>query len=556
MAATSRISDIIPGLYYKKPNDLIKFVNALDVEIAELEKQISGITDLINVDKCPDDKLIYLAGLTGCPLIGTNPAFWRRQIKSWPYILKLKGTKRSLELVLNTIDADNWNIKTFFRNSNGDYTTEKPDGEPFKDFQGVWCNSRTHYFAVELTMSKDFVERENYSWDIDDIKEKLNFWINNGKPFHSELLYLTVYSPKLIPDDHICRWDFCTWEHLIIKNYNWGLLDASENIFDYNPVIKRYFDNELFTIHDTAFWDTNAWGCIPVRLLQNGSCSESAVIANLEWGDGENALLYPNLWDYSKWDYTALFNRSFGHISERTFDADTGLNAIEQITNAVSELRILYDARTHWDNSTWCEIENWCDNFVEDIAQSFSYENILEATLSIPVNYLWDKNLTWDDYDAWENTNITFEPALWDKYSWDKIPLKTPVIEPKWTIYAEDEANSTHDADFWKEIVQKKFNVSLNLDSEAKSHEIKSEFSNNISYSHDGGNISENHEYNRILDIYEVHDKSLWDINNWDNIRVKPFELLPEWLLSKQEQQEIIDGIAIWDVNIWDGIEI
>ena len=110
-----RISDIIPSLYYQNPNDLIKFVDALDVEVNLLEKQVAGITDLINVDKCPDDKLVYLAALTNCPLIGNDPILWRRQIKNWPYLLKMKGTELSLDIFLNSIGATVHNVRTFFK---------------------------------------------------------------------------------------------------------------------------------------------------------------------------------------------------------------------------------------------------------------------------------------------------------------------------------------------------------------------------------------------------------------------------------------------------------
>ena len=50
-----RISDIIPQLYYANNNDLIRFIDCLDAEFKELELKVKGITDLINIDKCPED---------------------------------------------------------------------------------------------------------------------------------------------------------------------------------------------------------------------------------------------------------------------------------------------------------------------------------------------------------------------------------------------------------------------------------------------------------------------------------------------------------------------
>ena len=184
MSRMGRISDIIPSLYYRKPNDLIKFVNALDVEVNSLEKQVAGITDLINVDKCPDDKLVYLAALINCPLIGNDPVLWRRQIKNWPYLLKMKGTELSLDIFLNSIGATVHNVSTFFRDGAGNLTENKPEGFAV----------RTHMFDLDITWeNKRFVSW--YEWD-KDFAEKIKIWIERVKPFHAELRKLTSIIPN------------------------------------------------------------------------------------------------------------------------------------------------------------------------------------------------------------------------------------------------------------------------------------------------------------------------------------------------------------------------
>ena len=202
-----RITDLLPALYHGGDNDITRFTGILDDEIRELERSIKGITTLINIDRCPDDKLPYLAAIVNCPLIGDDPIFWRKQIRNWPYILRLKGTQRSLELVLDSIDVEDSKIKTFFRNERGRYVTTKPDGEPFLDANGLWRNIRTHYFGIDLTLTRDFVERTNYDWDETEISEKLQFWLERGKPYHSELLHLNIFPPDFLPDDHVHRWD-------------------------------------------------------------------------------------------------------------------------------------------------------------------------------------------------------------------------------------------------------------------------------------------------------------------------------------------------------------
>ena len=185
-----RISDIIPPIYYDKQNDLIRYTDCLDVEVKELERQIRGITDLINVDKCPEDKLPYLAAITNCPLMGNDPALWRRQIKNWPYLLKIKGTALSLELFLDSIDVDEHKIYTFFRDAEGNLVEDKPEGAPFQDSSGLWHNVRTHYFDLDI-----IYEDEHYltwtEWHQDFLRS-MNIWLTRAKPFHSELRTLKV----------------------------------------------------------------------------------------------------------------------------------------------------------------------------------------------------------------------------------------------------------------------------------------------------------------------------------------------------------------------------
>ena len=185
-----RISDIIPPLYYDAQNDLIRFTDCLDFEVKELEHKVRGITDLVNVDKCPDDKLPYLATITNCPLMGNDPALWRRQIKNWPYLLKIKGTALSLDVFLNSIDVDEHKIYTFFRDAQGNLVEEKPEGEPFKDSSGVWHNIRTHYFDLDIIYGN-----EHYlTWSEwhGDFLRSINIWLERAKPFHSELRKLNV----------------------------------------------------------------------------------------------------------------------------------------------------------------------------------------------------------------------------------------------------------------------------------------------------------------------------------------------------------------------------
>ena len=190
-----RISDIIPRLYFTGKNNLEGFLDALDVEVDGLEAKVKGITDLVDVDRCPDDKLPYLAALTNCPLVGEDTAMWRRQLRVWPYLLKIKGTAHCFEVYLNSIGALDHRIPTYFRDADGEYVEEKPEGDPFLAEDGLWRNIRTHYFGLETMWDGGYVGNvylKNEGWH-DDFLKRIDFWMKRLKPFHAELLTWSTY---------------------------------------------------------------------------------------------------------------------------------------------------------------------------------------------------------------------------------------------------------------------------------------------------------------------------------------------------------------------------
>ena len=270
-----------------------------------------------------------------------------------------------------------------------------------------------HTFSITGHYKDDEINVDFLGEDTEEILKRV---VEITKPVRSSLIYLLVAPTPIDLSGHICRWDVCTWEHFKSKEYNFGLLIPETPLFNEDAVIKRDFERELFTIHDTAFWDFNTWGGVPVRNLQVGSCSESAIIANLEWGEGENALLYPNLWDYSKWDYAATFSRIFGSSSSRIFELNFDLDDNLQLYHAITEHKILYDLRPHWDNQTWLEHDKWLDDFSKNIEQSFTYHRSLEADLSSKIYPKWSNNTTWKNSNktwAYAEQNCSWNIKTW-----------------------------------------------------------------------------------------------------------------------------------------------
>ena len=208
-----RISDLTPALYHKEENKLLPFVEILEAETAFLEGKVKSLPDLIDVDRCPEEYLPYLAALTNCRLIGGDPRLWRRQIRNWPRLLKIKGTEKSLAVFLQSIGVQEYTLHTWFRDASGNLTEEKPDGPPFfNSASGQWHNARTHYFSVDMVLDEDVVSLDSYSQE--DLLAKIWPWMERIKPFHAELLNLSVIPPAgLNAPCHCCIHDVCFYDH-------------------------------------------------------------------------------------------------------------------------------------------------------------------------------------------------------------------------------------------------------------------------------------------------------------------------------------------------------
>jgi uncharacterized phage protein gp47/JayE len=197
-----RISDLIPSLYREDKNELSPFVEALETETDILEREIKNLSDLTDVDRCPEKYLPYLAAMTDCRLIGNDPRLWRRQIRNWPWLLKIKGTEKSLAVFLQSIGVQDYTLHTWFRDASGNLVEEKPPGQPFfNHVSGQWHNARTHYFSVDMALGEDFASLRDYSQK--EILALIWPWMERTKPFHAELLTLNVIpTPPDIAFEH------------------------------------------------------------------------------------------------------------------------------------------------------------------------------------------------------------------------------------------------------------------------------------------------------------------------------------------------------------------
>lgn len=179
------LQNCIPRLYHQE--EFTPFVQAIDRAITGLEGEIEKIPAMLDVDSCPDFALPYLAALTKCPLWGQSPLLWRKQIKNWPHVCRMKGTKKALRYFFDSLGIVAETIETYWRDSAGEYVVERPEGVPYLDNSGLWYNSKTHYFGVILSANEEDITNLPNA-DLRVVSKNILEWMELVKPFHAELL--------------------------------------------------------------------------------------------------------------------------------------------------------------------------------------------------------------------------------------------------------------------------------------------------------------------------------------------------------------------------------
>ena len=82
---------------------LIKFLQAMSFSMADRITEDNEINILYDIGRCPDQYLELLADLIGWRLIGTDPDKWRVQLRNAVEVYKKKGTKSSIQTLLDLI---------------------------------------------------------------------------------------------------------------------------------------------------------------------------------------------------------------------------------------------------------------------------------------------------------------------------------------------------------------------------------------------------------------------------------------------------------------------
>ena len=80
-----------------------RLLDAMSFSIYDVNSEIDNLGIIYDIDKCPEQYLPYIAQLIGWKLFGHNVDKWRAQLKNAVKIYKAKGTKKALQLAVDTV---------------------------------------------------------------------------------------------------------------------------------------------------------------------------------------------------------------------------------------------------------------------------------------------------------------------------------------------------------------------------------------------------------------------------------------------------------------------
>ncbi|MBQ7544934.1 MAG: phage tail protein I [Synergistaceae bacterium] len=271
-----------------------------------------------------------------------------------------------------------------------------------------------HTFSVRGYYKDDHVNVDFLGEDTEGILTRI---IELTKPARSHMIKLTVAPIPIDMTKHICRWDFCNWEHVEFKRYDWGLLIPDNPFFEDEAPMHSLIERGILTLSDVQYWDAGRWGYSPYRLQIVSRAFETGIFAELE--DDIGTWMTPSVWNGFSWDEAHKFYRPVGAMSLRTFPADFALEDSAAILGAIPFIGIIYDSRPYWDMHSWEEHSTWAEEVEqEDIGSAVKRD--FPASLkwgSYPPSPRWSSHKTWEGSDTWENT--TEQAGTWEVGTWE-----------------------------------------------------------------------------------------------------------------------------------------
>lgn len=202
------------------------------------------LRDIWNPRKCPADLLPWLA--------------WSFRVDFWHENLP-DDVKRNL--IMGAI--------TWHRKKGTIWAVKKIlDYLGFEATVKEWfeLGTKAHTFSVTGYYKED---PNNLFFLGKDTEEILTEALIKAKPERSHLIFLTVAPPPVDMKDHICRWDWCTWDHGVSYEYDWPASEPIVGILAETAELGVTAGNSASGSYSRSdVWDGESWdGCRHVGMV-------------------------------------------------------------------------------------------------------------------------------------------------------------------------------------------------------------------------------------------------------------------------------------------------
>lgn len=144
-------------------------------------------------------------------------------------------------------------------------------------------NTRAHTFSVTGYYADDPAHIDFLG---SDTEAQLIQAVEVAKPLRSHLIFLIVAPPPIDLGDHVCRWDFCTWEHGTAAPYSFMDLTPLDGAFgekaELGISVTRIFTASYrrFPVWEVELWEYGLYSGVADQLQTSIS---RWFFASIEW---------------------------------------------------------------------------------------------------------------------------------------------------------------------------------------------------------------------------------------------------------------------------------
>ena len=373
------LADVIPNSIAHDKN-VQALTAAIDPQLNEISKSIKETFIFSRLDSLPENVIDLLAWQWHVDFyepalpIETKRELVRDSIK-WH---RKKGTKAAVEAALRKL---------------GFIPTIKEWFEPE-------MQTAPYTFSVRGYYEKDHVNVDFLGEKTEEILLRV---ITGTMPARSRLVNLTVAPIPMDMSKHICYWDLCDWEHIEIKNYDWGFFEVTPSIV---VDARSEFFRALSIDSDIQFLDTSTWGGVPYRWLLLERDFSRGIFAELN-RNYTTTWNIPYGWGFFPWSDSERYSREFHEVTHRDYDLDFDIK--DASLGSVYFIGFTARLQPYWDFRPWAKNITWGHNMgiphVLPGQQSDFKADVQWTTADAP-------RAKWSKYRTWGNGNWRYAPTV------------------------------------------------------------------------------------------------------------------------------------------------